>query len=307
MADAETQGTRDELFPGWLARAETALIHGEPRVRKTWVALEFAVALTTGTSAFGLLMPPAKARVAYVTNEDGAGPVSARLRGLLAGRGIDTAPEGFRLMVRQGVALDDPEWQARLISEVRRFEIDMVTLDPLRSVTVAVDQGPREFQPFGNYLRRLIGETGCGVLCVHHDTKPTPGVPETRRRAQRSSGGGLFGHMDSPIHAAPAGDDKTLLVADGFKHTDDPVQFCSSCAPTTTACSGSWPRPRADVTRRRSSSTPPSSAISGSPGVARAGPSRRRLTETAPPSTAHSTSWRHREIIARCYRRTRWV
>ena len=107
MADAETQGTRDDLFPGWLARAETALIHGEPRVRKTWVALEFAVALTTGTSAFGLLMPPAKARVAYVTNEDGAGPVSARLRGLLAGRGIDTAPEGFRLMVRQGVALDD--------------------------------------------------------------------------------------------------------------------------------------------------------------------------------------------------------
>ena len=29
--------------------------------------------------------------------------------------------------------------------------------------------------------------------------------------------------MDSPIHAAPAGDDKTLLVADGFKHADDPV------------------------------------------------------------------------------------
>lgn len=227
LTQHEHGSTRDELLPGLIARNETTLIHGAPRSMKTWATLEIGIALATGTPAFGILAPPAEARVLYVTNEDGAGKVSDRLRGLLAGRGFSEIPEGLRLVVGKGVWLDDDEWRRRLLDEVRQFEIDLVILDPLRSLTAAVDQGPREVQPFGNYLRRLIGETGCGVLCAHHDTKPQAGVSETRRRAQRASGGGLFGYMDAPINATVAGDGTTLLVPDGFKHADDspPILF----------------------------------------------------------------------------------
>ena len=197
LARASTMPARDELLPGLVAKRETALIHGEPRALKTWSVLEIGVSLATATPAFGLLTPPAAARVLYITNEDSIATIGARLQGLLTSRGLEHAPEGFRLIVSQGVALDDADWQAKLIDEVRQFDIDLVILDPLRSVTLSVDQGPREFQPFGLYLRQLISETGCGVLCTHHDTKPQAGVTETRRRAQRSSGGGLFGHMDA--------------------------------------------------------------------------------------------------------------
>ena len=172
LAQTSTLPARDELLPGLIARGETTGLYGAPRTLKTWAVLEIAVALTTGTPAFGMQMPRTRARVLYLTNEDSAASVAARLRGLLAGRELETAPEEFRLMVHGGVALDDPEWQAWLINEVRQFEIDLVDLDPLRSVTLGVDQGPREFQPFGNYLRRLIGETGCGMMFAHHDTKP---------------------------------------------------------------------------------------------------------------------------------------
>ncbi len=222
LQQASALPAREELIPGLIAKRETSLIHGAPRGLKTWGLLEIGLAITTRTPAFGLLTPPAAGRVLYVTNEDGMATLGARLRGLLAGRGLTQAPEGFRLLVHQGVTLDDPEWQARLIAEIRRFAIDLVMLDPMRSVTSAVDQGPREFQPVGSYLRTLINETGAGTLCSHHDTKPQLGVAETRRRAQRVSGGGLFSYMDAPIHASTAGDGKTLLVPDGFKHTEDP-------------------------------------------------------------------------------------
>ena len=222
LARASTLPARDELLPGLVAKGETGLIHGPPRSLKTWGLLEVGVSLATATPAFGLLTPPAMARVLYVTNEDGMATVAARLRGLLAGRGLDQAPDGFRLLVHQGVSLDDPEWQERLIDETRQFDIDLMILDPLRSVTSGVDQGPREFQPTGMYLRTFTNETGAGVLCGHHDTKPQTGVTETRRRAQRASGGGLFSYMDAPIHASVAGTRTALLVPDGFKHIDDP-------------------------------------------------------------------------------------
>ena len=218
-----TDVARDLLVGPLLARGETALLHGPPRALKTWSALEMAIAATTGTSAFGVLEVPAEARVLYVTNEDRAATVADRLRGLLAGKGFTAAPSGFRLLVGAGVSLDDPVWRERLIDEALRWDIDLVTFDPLRSVTAAVDQGPKEVQPLGQYLRRLIRETGCGVLAVHHDTKPQAGIHETRRRAQRASGGGLFSHMDAPIHAGDAGDGQTLLAPDGFKFSDDPA------------------------------------------------------------------------------------
>ena len=70
LAQTSTLPARDELLPGLIARGETTGLHGAPRTLKTWAVLEIAVALTTGTPAFGMQMPRTRARVLYLTNED---------------------------------------------------------------------------------------------------------------------------------------------------------------------------------------------------------------------------------------------
>jgi hypothetical protein len=108
------------------------------------------------------------------------------------------------------------------------FEIGLVILDPLRSVTASVDRGPAELQPLALFERRLINETGCAVWNGHHETKPpasTLNGPDERRPAQRSSGGGLFSMMDAPVSIERIDDMKSRFVPDGFKHDETPAPF----------------------------------------------------------------------------------
>jgi hypothetical protein len=103
---------------------------------------------------------------------------------------------------------------------------ELIVLDPVRSLTACADQGPREFQPFGLYLRRLTRDTGACVLLVHHDTKPSAAqVPDHRRPAQRASGGAIFSAVDCPIHVGRIDDCQSLVTPDGYKHSATPASF----------------------------------------------------------------------------------
>ena len=98
----------------------------------------------------------------------------------------------------------------------------LVIIDPLRSVTEAADQGPRELKPFALFLRRFIRETAAVVLIVHHDTKPPANATDQRRRPQRASGGGIFSIADSPIHVDRVDEHRRILVPCAFKFAADP-------------------------------------------------------------------------------------
>jgi len=223
---ARVTGMRNELLGDLIAFGEIAMLHGQPRDGKTWVSLEFAVAVTLGASAFGLpsLTAARAGAVLIIGNEDAEGAYVDRIGQMCRGRGIEpSALAQLHFMVRMGVSLDDATWQVRIIAEAKRLGVLLIIIDPLRSVTARTDQGPAEFQPVALYLRRLLSETGAAIVLVHHDQKPQPGVVDTRRRAQRASGGGIFSNVDAPIHVVNGGDGRTLLTPEGFKHAPDPA------------------------------------------------------------------------------------
>jgi hypothetical protein len=220
---AVNDAPHDMLVDGLLAAGEVAMLHGQPRDGKTWAALELTLAVATGTGAFSLdrlRTSDGAQRVLLVGNEDSRNAYKQRFTLLLAGRGLTEAPETVRLHVGRGVSLDDANWRARLLDEVRRDSIALLVIDPLRSVTAAADQGPAELRPVATYLRQVV-ETGCAVLVVHHDVKPTPNAIDARRRAQRASGGGLFSTVDAPIHVERLDPTRSLLTPDGTKHRSD--------------------------------------------------------------------------------------
>ena len=169
------------------------LSHGQPRDGKSLAEIELLLALSTGTNAFGLdrFAVPHPLKVCYLTEEDGERWVLERLQQLLKGRKLSSAPSEFFLSVQKGINLDDYQWQANLIRETKQRGFAVVSIDPLRAFTGHADQGPNEFKPLADFLRRFQ-PTGCVPRIVHHDTKPMVGKPDDRKRPQRASGGGVF-------------------------------------------------------------------------------------------------------------------
>ncbi len=224
LADlAETSPPVSMLVDGLLMASCTWLLHGDWRSLKTWCVLELLIAGATGTPAFGLLSVPRRFRSLLITNEDGPGRLGERLAALCRGRGVTLEPDVIGVSAHYGVWLDEPIWVKRIQDAIRDHQYDVVALDPLRSVTGAVDQGPREFQPFGRACRDLVATTGVTVAWTHHDAKPVVGQPDTRRRGHRASGGGITSAADCPIHAERIGEDPcVILTPAAWKHSSDP-------------------------------------------------------------------------------------
>lgn len=216
--------------PGWLVEGLLpddgfALWHGDPRSLKSWLAIDTAIGLATGTLVAGYFPVPAPRPVLYVTNEDGERRVFDRINRFLLGR-QEPWPVALKLAIRKSVWLDDDPWQTRLVQAVKDHGIRLVILDPLRSLTACVDAGPRELQPFALFARRLMTATGAALLGVHHDQKTQAGVKDTRRLPNKASGGGIFSIADHPCHFATTGEDhRATVTPSAWKFSEAPPPF----------------------------------------------------------------------------------
>jgi hypothetical protein len=213
------------LVEGLIPGDGIVLLHSQPREYKTLIVQALLVALTAGSPAFGLerLHVATAIPAWYITEEDGWWRVQDRFMHLVRGYGLDRVPDVLHVSAGEGLNLDSPDWQERIIARARAGGDRVVVFDPLRSVTEAVDQGPRELKPFALFLRRLMRETGAVVITVHHDTKPPATVTaDRRRRPQRASGGGIFSIADSPISIDHLDKKRRMLVPCAYKFAADP-------------------------------------------------------------------------------------
>jgi len=199
------------------------LIHSQPRELKSLTAQQLGLHVALGTAAFGLqrLHVATPRPVLYVTEEDAWRRFAERSLAFCCGLGLDRPPANFHTAIGKGIDLDDPEWQGRMIAAIRAGGYGLTILDPIRSLSSSTDQGPRELRPLTLFLRRLLAETGCPLVLVHHDTKPGD-KPDARRRPQRASGGGIFSIADAPIAVEPLDEHSRLLVPTAFKFSADP-------------------------------------------------------------------------------------
>jgi hypothetical protein len=223
MTDPIARYLVNELIP----ERSLVLMHGEPRSRKSWAALDICIALATGTPAFGLdrfaVVEPRN--VLYLSQEDSAQLVRSRTKALLAGRGVDICPSTLAFSVHAGINIEAPSWQDRLLRDIDRNRFQFVAFDPIRRFAINVDKGPAEVRAITGFLRRLVTETGTTVGVVHHDTKPPVSGPDMRRRAHRASGGDWFAAAECPIAFELAGETSTFVYPESYKTASDPAPF----------------------------------------------------------------------------------
>lgn len=184
------------VVPGYLPEGATILA-GRPKLGKSWLCLEIAVAVATGGECLGGVQCP-QGDVLYLALEDNPRRLQERIAKIRPARAMDPWPKrlSFATDWRRAASggVDDIRTWAKTCDEPR-----LVVVDVFAQFREA--RGNQETQYESDYaavkgLQELAAELNIGIVIVHHTRK---GVSETDRFEAVSGTLGLQGGVDSVI------------------------------------------------------------------------------------------------------------
>jgi RecA-family ATPase len=114
----------------WSAHA-VGILGGMPKSLKTWMALEMAVAVASGSSCLGQFAVPAAGPVMLYAAEDGPAALRGRLESLVHLRGLRLPDLDVRVIVEDSLRLDRTADQERLEATLILHRPTLLILDPL--------------------------------------------------------------------------------------------------------------------------------------------------------------------------------
>ncbi len=195
----------DQLF----ARSSVGLLGGPPKAFKTWVAAELALAVASGTPAFGRFAAPDPGPVLFFGAEDPPADLRTRFDGIARARHLDLAKIPLLLLDVPQLRLDDAIHLDRLRRTVARHSPKLLVLDPFVRLVAGLDENSaRDVSAVLGALRTLQREHDVTILLVHHMRKSPAGHP-----AQQLRGSGDFAAwLDSGLYLTRHGDDRVLVV-----------------------------------------------------------------------------------------------
>jgi hypothetical protein len=199
------------LVTGLITTGGTVVAAGEPKAGiKTWMLIEIAVAIATGTKAFGEFFS-VEGRVAVFFAEDQAQSVRNRVRATLAG-GNRTLAANRLLLQPRGEFVDilkddDLAW---LVASCRRLgKLDLLVLDPLRDIHSGEEDKSDSMRDVMRRLRVLGEILGCTVAVSHHVPKQTKDNASRRPGQNLRGSSAIHGSIDSGMYITPGEGDGT--------------------------------------------------------------------------------------------------
>lgn len=183
----------DDLVEGLLGPGELGVLAAEPKLGKTWFAIQLGIAVASGSGLAAHWAVPKPARTLLVVEEGRPGDLRDRLRQLLPDSAA--ADLGLFVLAFDGIRLDLPDHVAELIRHIKALGIGLVILDPLYRMHQQDENDAVAMRPVISALRR-VADTGAAVLLVHHLRKPA--------RDARSNGGASGADLrgTGALHAA---------------------------------------------------------------------------------------------------------
>ncbi len=174
----------------WGASA-VGVIGGAPKCSKTWLALDMALSVATGTPCLNKFAVPQAGPVLVYLAEDSLPVVRERVEGMARHRGLELASIPIHVITLPVLRLDREPHRAMLFQTARRLRPRLLLLDPLVRLHGIDENNAGEVAGLLAYFRSLQRELDLSVVLVHHARKNgASGV---------AAGQGLRGSSD--IHA----------------------------------------------------------------------------------------------------------
>lgn len=186
----------EEQAQRWLVEqlwgdSSVGVIGGAPKCSKTWLGLDMALSVATGTPCLGKYAVPQSGPVLVYLAEDALPIVRERVAGMARHRGLELAAVDIHVITAATLRLDRGPHRNRLFETAKRLRPRLLLLDPLVRLHGIDENHAGEVAELLAYFRSLQRQLDLSVVLVHHTRKnATGGV---------AAGQGLRGSSD--IHA----------------------------------------------------------------------------------------------------------
>jgi len=192
----------------WSADA-VGIVGGEPKCCKSFLALDLAVAVASGTPGLRRFSVPKPGRVLLYAAEDALHIVRSRLEGICAAAGIGLRDLDVHVITAPTLRIDLAADRDRLEQTVADLAPRLLVLDPFVRLHRIDENASGEVAPLLAYLRELQRRHNLAVLLVHH-AKKSGG----RLRAGQALRGSSEFHAwgDSNLYLRREGSKLTLTV-----------------------------------------------------------------------------------------------
>jgi RecA-family ATPase len=171
--------------------SSVGVIGGAPKCAKTWLGLDMALSVATGTACLGKYAVPEPGPVLVYLAEDALPIVRERVEGMARHRGLDLGQVEIHVITTPVLRLDRDRDRTRLWETTRRLGPRLLLLDPLVRLHGIDENNAGEVAELLAYFRSLQRQLDLSVLLVHHTRKNAAGGA--------AAGQGLRGSGD--IHA----------------------------------------------------------------------------------------------------------
>jgi hypothetical protein len=191
----------------WSDRA-VGIVGGEPKSCKSFLALDFAVAVASGTPCLRRFRVRQKGPVVVFAAEDAQHEVRARLEGISQAAGVHFDQLDVHVITAPIVRLDLEDDCRKLSATVEAVRPKLLVLDPFVRLHRRDENVASEVAPLLGYLRQIERQFHAAVLLVHHARK---GAAHLRAGQALRGSSELHAWGDSNVYMRRKGDDVLLM------------------------------------------------------------------------------------------------
>ena len=171
---------REENAQRWLVEqlwgdSSVGLIGGAPKSSKTWLGLDLALSVATGTACLGRYAVPRPGPVLIYLAEDALTVVRERLEGMARHRGLELAGADIYVITAPSLRLDRQPHRNRLLETAKRLRPRLLLLDPLIRLHALDENDAQQVAELLAYFRLLQRQLQLSVILVHHTRKNAAG------------------------------------------------------------------------------------------------------------------------------------
>lgn len=172
----------------WSEQA-VGFIAGAPKSCKSWLGLDIAVSVASGTPCLGRFAVDHKGPVLIYLAEDSLAQVRRRIEGLCSHRKLALDQLDLHVITASSLRLDLEQDQRRLAATLAELKPALLLLDPLVRMHRLDENSSADISHLLGLLRQLQREHAVAIAVVHHMSK----------RARAQLGQALRGSTD--LHA----------------------------------------------------------------------------------------------------------
>lgn len=205
----------------WAAEG-VGVIGGTPKSCKTWLALDLAVAVASGSPALGRFPVPNPGPVLAYGAEDGPEQLRDRLLSIAQARNLHLADLDLFLLTVPSLRLDSALDRARLDATLERLRPRLLLLDPFVRLHRSDENSAADMAALLGELRDLQRRHHLAIILVHHLRKNA--AASLGGQALRGSGD-LHAWGDSNLYLRRRDDHLSLSIEHRAAPAPDPLRL----------------------------------------------------------------------------------